>query len=172
MTQEKLSNLFNRNYNNLLDYSSKASRVLTHKPASTQILSECYLYLDDKRHQLNTEEDVVSWGKTWIKNNLKWSSSPYKKLERIRPNHCEFEDWGSSSYDMIDGEAIQKLMSDFESTLNTIDKRLFSIYIVKEIRKGKDVAEHLDISISGAYGIINQCKEIEGKFKDWLKNQI
>lgn len=172
MTQDLLSKIFNLNYPSFKEYSIKASKIMKGNPQIETLLSECYIYLDDKRHQLNDEADVVSWGKTWIKNNLRWGNSNYYKLENGRSNHIEFEDWDIPTTDTIDGDTIEKLMNTYYDKLNNHNKRLFSIYTLKGIRKGKDVATHLNISISGAYGIINECKEVEDKFKLWIISQI
>jgi hypothetical protein len=171
MTQTKLNSIFNNNYKDLENYSTKASRKLTRGIDPLSILSECYVYLDDRRHDIDTESQMIAWAKTFIKNNLRWPTSPFNLKENGR-GHSEFGDWTKPINQGLDSETIQELINTFESTLSSYDKRLFSIYIVQDIRKGREVAEHLDISISGAYSVITECKVIENNFKEWLKNQI
>jgi predicted DNA-binding protein YlxM (UPF0122 family) len=38
-----------------------------------------------------------------------------------------------------------------------------------DLRKGKEIADHLDISISSAYPIIKECKQLELKLRSHIK---
>jgi predicted DNA-binding protein YlxM (UPF0122 family) len=38
-----------------------------------------------------------------------------------------------------------------------------------DLRKGKEIADHLDISISSAYPIIKECKQLEHKLRSHIK---
>lgn len=171
MTQNQLNLLFNKNYKDLENYATTATNKLRRGTDPLSILSECYVYLDDKRHNINTEPELVSWGKTFIKNNLRWTTSPFNLKENGR-NHSEIGDWHKPTDQDLDGDIIVELINKYESSLSSYNKRLFNIYIVQDLRKGREIAQHLDISISGAYSVINECKVIENNFKEWLKNQI
>jgi RNA polymerase sigma factor (sigma-70 family) len=172
MTQKELSQIFKANYNELKEYSTKASKVFSKNYEINSLISECYIYLHDKIESLHNEADVVSWAKTWLRNNIRWSNSNYHKIENGRPHHDEFQEEEFSIEDPIHSDEINSLILSYYSLLTPRKKRLFSIYIEKDLKKGKDVASHLNISISGAYGIISECKEVESSFKKWITHQI
>lgn len=171
MTQATLSNLFNRNYKEIYDYTSKASIRFNMANSINSLIAECYLYLDSKRKDLNDEPQMISWAKTFIKNNLRWTESPFRKMEKGR-GHSEFEDWGQSQYDTPTEEWILELSDSFSNSLSPYDKRLFNIYTIKGLRKGIEVSDYLDISISSAFKVINECKEVESRFRNFIKQNV
>lgn len=171
MTQTTLSNLFNRNYKEIYDYTSKASIRFGMANSINSLIAECYLYLDSKRKDLETESQMISWAKTFIKNNLRWTESPFRKMEKGR-GHSEFEDWGQSQYDTISEEDIMELWDTFNKNLNSYDKRLFNIYTVKGLRKGIEVSSYLNVSISSAFNVINECKQVEERFRNFIKQNV
>ena len=81
-------------------------------------------------------------------------------------------DWGASTQDFLDSDGVESLINEFESKLSTYDKRLFSIYFRKDLKKGREISKHLNISISSAYIIAGECKKIEENFKKWLTKQV
>jgi hypothetical protein len=169
MTQNQLKILFNKNYQDIFVYTSKALTKHKNVVDASALLSECYLYLDDKRHDIDDESILVSWAKTFIKNNLNWSYSTVKKRENGKRQLVLVESYYDANLVQCSNdptyEEIMEVLNDFKETLNTVDKRIFDMYTIRGIQKGKDMALHLGISISGAYGIIIRAKQLEEKFR-------
>lgn len=172
MTQPALNRTFNEIYKDLETYTSKAIYSLNRAVDKHSIISECYLYVDDKRNEIDTKEELIAYSKTFIKNNLRWSNSPFNRRELTKTNHVEIEDWMFQSDSIFDYDMIKHKIEEFQQTLSAYDKRLFNIYFNLDLRKGKEVAKYLNISVSGAYMVINECKEVEQKFRKWILNQL
>lgn len=171
MTNEQLNHYYTKNYDNLTDYSIKAIKHFRRKLDTTWVLSECYLYLVDNINLLKNESDVQSFSKNWIKTNLKWKTTPIVRSSQVN-NNSEDILFFYSTTDTPDSSDILTKIESFRDTLNTYDRRLFNIWWDLDLRKGKDIAEYLDISISGAYNIIRECKELDIRLEIFIRKNI
>lgn len=171
MTNEKLNHLFSKNYDNLTDYGIKAIKHFRRKLDTTWVLSECYLYLVDNINLLVDESDIQSFSKNWIKTNLRWKTTPIVRSSQINNNSDDILFFYSTT-DTPDSSDILTKIEDFRDSLNTYDRRLFNIWWDLDLRKGKDIAKYLDISISGAYNIIKECKELDIRLEIYIRKNI
>jgi predicted DNA-binding protein YlxM (UPF0122 family) len=76
----------------------------------------------------------------------------------------------SNSY--VNEDDILDKIGEFRDSLSTYDRRLFNIWWDLDLRKGREIAEHLDISISGAYNIIKECKGIDYRLENFIRKNI
>jgi DNA-directed RNA polymerase specialized sigma subunit len=170
MSASDLSREFTKNFQDIETYTKKLINYLGKPIDSSWIMSECYLYLHSNINQLDTPRTMISYAKNWIKNNLKWTNSPLNR--QIRVNNLSTDSPtipGTSGVFLFDSDEIIDQLQDFRENLSTYDKRLFNIYYDLDLRKGKEIAEHLDISISSAYPIIKECKKLEHKLRNHIK---
>lgn len=184
MTKTKLNNIFNENYKDLLNYSLAATKRFNMKNYEHSLLSECYIHLDRKIKDLKTPADVISYAKTFMKNQLRWSGSPFRKKEFKREeeyqdtknNHEsvleDSEEMGEPYYDLDLEFFVNDLYKEFQQELSQYERRLFNIYTIQRIRKGKEVAKHLNISTSYAFKIILEAKPIEERFRNFIKSNV
>jgi len=170
MSNSDLSREFSKSFQDIETYTKKLINYLG-KPIDTAwILSECYLYLHNNIDSLDSPRTMISYAKNWIKNNLKWTNSPLNR--QIRLNNLPSDSpniSGSSGVHIFDSENILEQIQEFRDGLSTYDRRLFHIYYDMDLKKGRDIAHHLDISISSAYPIIKECKRIEQKLSNHIK---
>jgi len=169
MSKNQLNHYFTKNYDNISLYGIKAIKKLKRNIDISWLMSECYLYLYESINELNSERDVVSWSKNWIKTNLKWTTTPLMRQTKMKG----ITDTGElPHYIESDNYITDELMINFKDTLSTYDKRLFNIWWDLDLRKGKDIAEYLNISMTGAYNIIKECKEIDFRLEKYIRKNI
>lgn len=170
MSSQDLSREFSKSFQDIETYTKKLINYLGKPIDSAWIVSECYLYLHNNLDSLDTPRTMISYAKNWIKNNLKWTNSPLNR--QIRVNNLSESQIipGTSGVHIFDSEIILEQIQDFRDNLSTYDRRLFNIYYDMDLKKGKDIAQHLDISISSAYPIIKECKQLEIKLRNHIKS--
>jgi len=170
MTKPQLDKEFTRLYPELTRYALGALRThrLSHEPGL--ILADAYLHLYNMMETITDANHLESIAKNYIKMNIQWWNSPYRRLHRgseSLPILAQVET--TNSLDLGD---LPTVTHDFISTLSPRERRLFNIYTVNEYRKGRDVAAYLDISISGAYILIHEALEIENRYRQWCINKL
>lgn len=171
MTQQQLNHYFNKRYNELTDYGVKAIRHFKRKIDITWVLSETYLYLYDNILYINSESDVVSWSKNWIKTNLKWDTTPIVRASKLNNNTDDFTFMIESNTYVNEDDILDKIES-FRDSLSTYDRRLFNIWWDLDLRKGKEIADYLEISMTGAYRIISECKDLDFRLEKYIRKNI
>ena len=165
-----LSREFSKSFQDIETYTKKLINYLGKPIDSAWIMSECYIYLHNNLALLDTSRKMISYAKNWIKCNLKWTNSPLNRQIRLNNIPSDSPDIpGTSGVYLFDSETILDQIQDFSSGLNQYDRRLFHIYYEMDLRKGKDIANHLAISISSAYPIIKECKQLELKLRNHIK---
>jgi predicted DNA-binding protein YlxM (UPF0122 family) len=170
MSASDLSREFSKSFQDIETYTKKLINYLGKPIDSAWILSECYIYLHNNIDSLDSPRTMISYAKNWIKNNLKWTNSPLNRQIRLNNLPNDSPDIpGTSGVHIFDSEIILEQLQEFRDNLSTYDKRLFNIYYDMDLRKGKEIAEHLDISISSAYPIIKECKQLEHKLRTHIK---
>ena len=134
------------------------------------VLSECYLYLDTNKEAINDRSKLISYSKNWIKSNLKWKNSPLNRTIRLNNNAEDTPPIESTNniYN-FDLDRIEDEIESFRNALTPYEKRLFSMYYDMDLKKGKELSNHLDIPLSSAYPIIKECKVIETKLRNHIK---
>ena len=164
-----LSREFSKSFQDIETYAKKLINYLGKPIDSAWIMSECYIYLHNNLALLDTSRKMISYAKNWIKCNLKWTNSPLNRQIRLNNLSDSPDIPGTSGVYLFDSETILDQIQDFSSGLNQYDRRLFHIYYEMDLRKGKDIADHLAISISSAYPIIKECKQLELKLRNHIK---
>ena len=172
MTNRELSTLFTDNYEDLRVYAIRAIKYLKINIEVEEVLSETYLHIQLYVDEIDTENKLVSYSKNFIKCNLNWWNSPVRRQSRGR-QHGELHDGLPSrdTQELPSEEQINEWTRQFITKLSTLDKRLFNIYTILDKRRGHEVANHLCISISGAYTYINAAKLLEDQYREYIKSQ-
>lgn len=168
-SERDLSREFSKSFQDIETYTKKLINYLGKPIDSAWIMSECYIYLYNNLALLDTPRKMISYAKNWIKCNLKWTNSPLNRQIRLNNLSESPNIPGTSGVHIFDSETILDQISTFTESLNTYDRRLFHIYYDLDLRKGKEIADHLDISISSAYPIIKECKQLELKLRNHIK---
>lgn len=175
ITKEQLDDYFLSAYAEIEKFAEKAISMNKRNIDIFTVMNECYMYLREKNNELTNNRDVVAYSKTWVRNNLMWYNSPLLRQELPRYGQLELIDDLTYSVEGVgvSNERIDEISKSFVSTLTAYDKGLYNIYFNLDLRKGKDIAEYLKISLSGAYLIKNECKELEKRYRDYiLKNVV
>lgn len=168
LTHQQLNEEFTRHYQDLLEYTEKAISALKRPIDATTMLSESYLHLHKCAHEITDASKMVSYCKNFIKMNLKWSNSPVLRSERtilIDMTRAQ-----QDTYD-VDPRA-EEWIREWESNLKNIERRLWSLWYHQDLKKGREFSEHLNISISGSYAYIRQCKELEKNLRDFIISKM
>jgi hypothetical protein len=171
MTNNELNHYFTINYENIAGYGTRSIRHFRRKLDITWLMSECYLHLYKSHIQLKNENELISWSKNWIKINLKWPTTPIVRSSKINNNGDDFTFMIQSNSYVNEDDILDKIES-FRWSLSTYDRRLFNIWWDLDLRKGREIAEHLDISISGAYNIIKECEDIDFRLEKYIRKNI
>ena len=171
MIKTDLDKYFIDAYKEIELYAIKAINLNKRNVDIVTVMNECYLYLLTKILELKTDKCVISYSKTWIKNNLLWHNSPLLRRELSRHGHLELIE--EITYDGVLTPEINydAIKMGFFNSLSHYDKRLFNIYFNLELQKGREIADYLDISLSGAYLIKNECKQLEDRYRNYIKKQ-
>lgn len=170
MTKAFLDKEYTRLYPELTRYALGALRThcLGHEP--DLIVADAYLHLHNMMEAITDAHHLESIAKNYIKMNIQWWNSPYRRLHRGSENLPILG--AVETTPLLDLSDLPQVTEDFISTLSTRERRLFNIYTVNEYRKGRDVAQYLGISISGAYILIHEAIEIENRYRQWCINKL
>lgn len=171
MSNKELNHYYTKNYDNIANYGTKAIKHFRRKLDITWVMSECYLHLYNSHNQLNNESDVISWSKNWIKTNLQWKTTPIVRASKVNNNVDDFTFMIESNTYFNEDDILNKI-DEFRDSLSSYDKRLFNIWWDLDLRKGKDIAEYLDISMTGAYRIISECKDLDFRLEKYIRKNI
>jgi len=167
-----LSREFSKSFQDIETYTKKLINYLGKPIDSAWIMSECYIYLHNNLALLDTSRKMIAYAKNWIKCNLKWTNSPLNRQIRLNNLPSDSPIIPGTSEQGQNAEEILAQIQEFSTTLNQYDRRLFHIYYEMDLRKGKEIASHLDISISSAYPIIKECKQLELKLRNHIKTNF
>lgn len=162
MTEKDLTTEFTFIYPDLAVYTRKALWALHSRLEPNECLSECFLYCHSVRDQIETSSDLQAYAKNWIRQNIIWKNSPLKRL--VSSDHPDYLD--TPGYDTPDPEAVIRLWRD---TLTSYESALWCIWHERGLRKGREVAEHLGISLSSAYLVLKECRHLEGLLSTYIK---
>ena len=168
LNNQEISKAFSDNYKALLEYTEKAIRSLNRNVDSSTMLSESYLHLHKFRNEIFSESEVVSYCKNFIKMNLRWTNSPVLRNERtifIEARRLDQDNYNADP-------RAEEWIEEWENTLQILDRRLWTLWYHKNLRKGREFSEHLNISISGSYTYIRRCKELEQELRAWILEKI
>lgn len=170
LNHQTLNSHFTKNYYDLLEYTEKAIVALKRNVDSATMLSEAYLHIYKCSSELKSEADVVSYSKNFIKMSLRWSNSPVIRNERAIFIDCHKR---TPEQDNLEPHPdIEEWIKNWEGTLKNEEARLWNIWYHKNLRKGREISEYLDISISGSYSLIKECKLLEARLRDHILRQL
>ena len=170
MTTIQLDREFLILYPNFETYASKAIRSLHSQADLSAVLAECYLHLRKCEPQIKSISDLEAFGKNWIKQNLKWHSSPLNKQYRS----LKFEEISENLPDTNFHLEIflEEKTREFHSSLTAYEQRLWSIYFEKHKISGRLISEHLDMSLSTGYTVLRECKDLSNRYREFLLRYI
>ena len=130
------------------------------------LLAEAYIYVEAKKELVENETMLHAWVKTFMKNQLSWSTSGFKSKELAIDPVFVPDDRGAE--DSATPEKIEEILSSFVATLTAYEKGLWHIYFTLDLREGLAVAGYLGISRTSAYKTIKECKVVEQKFINYI----
>jgi hypothetical protein len=172
-----IDSVYERNYNKLISFSRVQIDKFSRNYDEYMVVAECYEFLINYKSWKNDiikTDDIMKMSYLWIKNNVKWEGSflqsrKLKDIEKIDKEEGDEEDfyYGLENKD-INISLIHNIIEDFEKTLNIYDRGLWEIWHHKALQNSKDIASYLNMSKSSGYLIVNQCKEVERRFRDYL----
>jgi DNA-directed RNA polymerase specialized sigma24 family protein len=173
ITEQEFKKAFAENYANIEEYTKKALNWSRSRLDYQALINDAYIYTWDNIAHLEAGSQVVSWMKTYIKNNIKWPNSEVQRRDRLssRQNDIQTPTTSSSNMEMTT-EQIEQLQIRFVASLTPYNRRLFHIWFVLGLRKGREIAQHLNMSISTGYIVIRNCKQLSEDYKNWLKQNI
>lgn len=169
LKQQEINEIVTKNHSGLLEYTEKAIYALKRNIDSTTLLSEGYLHLQSYASELKNEAQVISYYKNFIKMNLTWTNSPVIRNERAIL--IDFSKRSQEEYHQPPEEC-EEWIKSWESTLKNEEARLWNIWYHRNLRKGREIAEHLDISISGSYSLIKECKLLEQDLRNYILKKL
>lgn len=175
MSREDLGKYFTNHYTNLVNYTKSQLKQANKKMDPSIVLSECYIHLDKYKDEIQDENTVLVYSKKFIRTNIGW----YNSIINNETKKCNIQDNIQTTTIVIesyishyDSEWITKQFNDFYKTLSNYDKGLYRIYFEQQKVTTPLIAEHLNISRSSAYNTLVECKQLEHKFKNYIKTQL
>lgn len=140
------------------------------------VISHTYIYIIDNEvklkafsemHNKTMAHTIYSFVLRYVNGTYQWSRSYLNKENRKFSNKFSniddvLEPPSTHQYDDIYNE---EFIADFHLSLTKLDRICFNLYYYEGMDNPKDLAEHLQISLSSTYTIIN-------KLKDKLKKHI
>lgn len=163
MTEQDLTTEFALILPELAVYTRKALWALNSRLEPNECLSECFLYCHSVRDQISEDLALIAISKNWIRQNIIWKNSPLKRLvSSDTPDHLD-----TPGYDTPDPEEVIRL---WRVTLSPYESALWCIWHERGLRKGREIAEHLGISLSSAYLVIKECRSLESLLHTHIKS--
>lgn len=179
MNKQQLDKIFSTEYENIYLYANNCIKFNKLNYDPSDIVTESYLYVLNLIQNINEDTQVISYSKTFIKNQCKWNNGKYRRDNRICNIDIDlfknlfYEE--SNLIDNLDSNInidYASILEKIFSCLTSYEKRLYNIYFILKLNKGREIAEYLDISISGSYKVIKECKVLEVKIKSLIKKNI
>lgn len=176
ITNKTIDEFFKTNYNMLFDYSHKICNKYNKKFDPAEPVTEAYLNCIKCVEQNKITElfQIQQYAKSTIFYKISQSNSNLNRLNKTT-NTVELNDDIFNIYTIDDisiNDEINNVLDSFKTTLNKYDLILYEMFYEKQINTAKLLAKHLNISISGAYLIIKEIKEIEIKLRIYIEEYI
>lgn len=170
MTKNQLDKDFIKIYSSIDEYATKAIKFFRSNIEKEYLLSEAYIYVEERKMLISNINILESFCKNFIKKSIIWKNS---KINRELKKQIPFSDLESISYRYTttndpNYDEYLDLLTEFNKNLSPYDKRLFNIWFHLELKTGKKISEYLKISLSLSYRTIKECKEIEERFKNYI----
>jgi hypothetical protein len=166
MSEAELASEFTRCYPSLVEYASKALWKL-HSPLELDdVLAECYLHCHSCRVLITPNNPLEGVAKNWIKSNLHWPTSPIK-LKLIPKDISQDALVGIPSGTPSDSDP-SAVIEEWYSTLTPYERRLWNLWYQQDLRRGKQIAGYLDISVSSGFQLLRECRELSERFRQWI----
>ena len=171
MTRSEFDRIFTEHWEEFNLYATRYVKHLGLSIRAEDSVTGAYLHLLKEIEELHEGSEIVSHGKNWIKMNLRWTQSPLRREHRGR-EHAELGDWDQSQTVDPDWERIDPLTSLWVKRLDLRSRRIWSLYWDLDLRRGRELAEHLNISTSGAYLLLKEARELEQSYREWILKHL
>jgi len=175
MTDTTLKLEFDNNYEEIKSYAAKINHKFHKFKDLDVMLSECYIYLHDNKEKIEQTSNMIAMSKGFIKRQFFWKKGVYSNKLRAICSDKElqvFSNYIEENSVSIDYDKLMEYYDQFYNTLSLYDKSLFDIYHKKNRQITRELAEHLDISMTSAYDILLQCREINERLKTFLQQNM
>jgi hypothetical protein len=171
--KELIDLFYKKKYKTLYEYAIKYMNVKGRKYDASVLVSESYLFVSEYNFtKMNiTEGDIEGLAKVFIKNQIRWETTPVNLKNCIKDNEdIEVVDL-TNDYIIYDSEFITNIVNEFIETLNRYDRGIFNIYYTKNMTKWKDISSYLNISRASSFTILREAKLIESNLRDYVKSK-
>jgi hypothetical protein len=168
MQQIQINNWWTANYKDLLLYAKKwiISRKRQIEPAAA--LAEAYIYIYDRRNDIQDAGQLSAWTKHWLKKNIDWQENKLSKTETSRAKEMSTEIGNTRVEYSLDAK-INELVQGFAATItDKLDKRIFLLYWVTGLQTGALLSSHINVSISQGYIYLARARKYEAAFRAWV----
>jgi hypothetical protein len=173
MSNKELGIFYDKNWLEIEEYTIKTIKHFKRNLDVSGVIAESYIHLDKEKEKIEGDRMAMSFVKNWIKMNMLWYNSPILLKNKMISGEAEINDNKSYEYTYLNIDINYKKWEDkFYYELPRLKKNIWYIWWHLNLRKGKDISKHLNISISGAYLVIKECKELELSFRDYIKKKL
>lgn len=173
MTKNQLDKDFVIIYNSIDKYATKAIKFFRSNVEKEYLLSETYIYVEERKEMIRTISELESFCKNFIKKSLIWKNSKIHRELKKQVPYTDLEVVAYKCYTTTEPnyQNYEAILNSFIKTLNPYERRLFNIWFNLELKTGKQISEYLSISLSLSYRTIKECKTIEDRFKNYIINK-
>lgn len=170
-TPFNLNKEFTSIYDDLHLYALKASIKINRSIPVEDILSECFLYVYSRRDRITDKSQLTAWCKKWIKSHLYWGNGSLVrqsldiKAQEIPQNLSLTIDYSVTEQMILDW------IKEWEMTLSAMDKRIWNMWHHQNIRKGKEFAKFLNISVDYGFSLVRDGKRLDLSLRNYIKQK-
>lgn len=171
MTKSELDEHLQAHWDELGLYAKKYISMLALSIPAEDAVVGAYLHCLQCREEIEGPNEFIARSKNWIKMNLRWTQSPLRREHRGR-EHAELGDWDRGQSGDPDWERVDPLTALWVKGLGVRSRRIWSLYWDLDLRRGRALAEHLNISTSGAYLLLKEARELEQSYREWILKHL
>lgn len=171
MTKSELDEHLQAHWDELGLYAKKYISVLALSIGAEDAVTGAYLHCLQCREEIEGPNEFIARSKHWIKMNLRWTQSPLRREHRGR-EHDEIGPWDRGHEGDPDWSGVGPLTQAWKAQLDLRSRRIWSLYWELDLQKGRPLAEHLNISISGAYLLLKEARELEQSYRQWILKHL
>lgn len=164
MTEERIATEFTLCLQALRDYTAKALWHFRSHLELNDVISECYIYVHSARHLISEDTPLEAIAKNWIKQNIIWTNSPIRTRLGVTDAPCLTD---TAVYDTI---PVEETFHAWYKTLTPYEQSLWNLWHERGLRRGKEVSGYLDISLSSAYLVLKECRQLETRLHTYINN--
>lgn len=154
-------------------YTTKALRKANRQEDPSELISLAYLYILGKEID-DSKGNIESLSKGYIKGEIFKTNSSYNRTKRkyifFEDNELIYSDMDILLDDTI--YDIDLITSEFIDILTLHEKGIWNIFYTKRMNKCALIMKYMNISMVGASSILKEGKQLEERFRDFVKNKI